>query len=175
MFRPNIPRGGGLQIGGDYISSSYLNQQFISSSNISYSSLQFVLSAANISSITDIANFTQIQLADLAVAIQKQIDADNAQINLNMISINQLLHLLNDPGGLQDQYKQASTAFAISTAEWQTTSTSIANYNADLIRQQEYYSSIYRSTIGIESTISSFEQQYSTALIEYSTNTIRTI
>lgn len=171
MFRPNIPRGGGLQIGGDYISSSYLNQQFISSSNISYSSLQFVLSAANISSITDIANFTQIQLADLAVAIQKQIDADNAQINLNMISINQLLHLLNDPGGLQDQYKQASTAFAISTAEWQTTSTSIANYNADLIRQQEYYSSIYRSTIGIESTISSFEQQYSTALIEYSTNT----
>jgi len=157
--------------GGDYISSSYLNQQFISSSGISYSSLLFLLSAAHISSPAEIAYLTQAQLADLAAAIQQQIDIDNAQINMNTISINQLLHLLNDAGGLQDQYNQASTQFALSTAAWQRTSTSIAGYNSDLIQQQQYYSSLYYSTMGIESTISSLESEYSTALIQYSTNT----
>ena len=173
MFRPNTPRGGAMNLlrGGDYISSSYLNQQFISSSGISYTSLVFLLSAARISSPAEIAYLTQIQLADLATAIQQQIDIDNAQINMNTISINQLLRLLNEPGGLQDQYNQASTQFAISTAAWERTSTSIASYNADLIRQQEYYSTLYYSTMGIESTISSLESEYSTALIQYSTNT----
>ena len=173
MFRPNTPRGGAMNLlrGGDYISSSYLNQQFISSSGISYTSLVFLLSAARISSPAEIAYLTQIQLADLATAIQQQIDIDNAQINMNTMSINQLLRLLNDPGGLQDQYNQASTQFAISTAAWERTSTSIAGYNSDLIQQQQYYSSLYYSTMGIESTISSLESEYSTALIQYSTNT----
>lgn len=173
MFRPNTPRGGAVNLlrGGDYISSSYLNQQFISSSGISYTSLVFLLSAARISSPAEIAYLTQIQLADLAAAIQQQIDIDNAQINMNTISINQLLHLLNDPGGLQDQYNEASTLFALSTSAWERTSTSIASYNTDLIRQQEYYSTLYYSTLGIESTISSLESEYSTALVQYSTNT----
>ena len=173
MFRPNISRGGALNLlrGGDYISSSYLNQEFISSSGISYSSLLFLLSAAHISSPAEIAYLTQIQLGDLAAAIQQQIDIDNDLINMNTISINQLLHVLNDPGGLQDQYNQASTQFALSTSAWQSTSTSIGNYNADLIQQQEYYSTLYYSTIGIESTISSLESEYSTTIVEYSTNT----
>ena len=153
MFRPRN------QIGGDYISSIYLNQQYISSSNITYSSLLLLLSAAQVSSFPDIASLTQAQLADLAVTLQQIINTDNAQITMNNISISQLLHLLNDPGGLDDQ-------------AWQSTSTSVAIYNAGIFQKMEYYSTLYRSSLGIESTISNLQSQYSAALYEQSTNTI---
>ena len=120
MFHPRN------QIGGDYISSIYLNQRYISSSNITYSSLLLLLSAAQVSSFPDITSLTQAQLADLAVTLQQIINTDNAQITINNMSISQLLHLLNDPGGLNDQKAAAQLQFDTDTEIWQSTSTSVS-------------------------------------------------
>jgi hypothetical protein len=165
MFRPRN------QIGGDYISSIYLNQRYISSSNITYSSLLLLLSAAHVSSFPDITSLTQAQLADLAVTLQQIINTDNAQITINNMSISQLLHLLNDPGGLNDQKAAAQSQFNIENEAWQSTSTSVAIYNAGIYQKREYYSTLYLSSLGIESTISNLQSQYSSALYEQSTNT----
>ena len=173
-----IPRGINniqryTQTGGDYISSSLLNQQYISSfSTISYSSILYILSAANIhlSSPLDVESLTQAQLVDLAAAIQQRINSDNAQINMNNISIAQLLHQLNDPGGLQDQLSTASAQYNSELERWQSTSTSIGRSNETLIFNQTTYSTLLISSHIIENQISDLRSRYSIAIYEHSTN-----
>jgi hypothetical protein len=162
-----------IQTGGDYISSSLLNQQYISSfSTITYSSLLYILSAANIrlSSPVDVESLTQAQLIDLAAAIQQRINSDNEQININNISIAQLLHQLNDPGGLQDQLSIASAQYNRELEEWQSTSTSIGRSNETILLNQRTYSSLLTSSHIIESQISDLRHRYSIAIYEHSTN-----
>jgi hypothetical protein len=176
--RMYIPRGINniqryTQTGGDYISSSLLNQQYISSfSTISYSSILYILSAANIhlSSPLDVESLTQAQLVDLAAAIQQRINSDNAQINMNNISIAQLLHQLNDPGGLQDQLSTASAQYNSELERWQSTSTSIGRSNETLIFNQTTYSTLLISSHIIENQISDLRSRYSIAIYEHSTN-----
>jgi hypothetical protein len=104
---------------------------------------------------------------DIAKVIQTRIDFDNTLINQNNLSIAQILHILNDAGGLQDQYNAASTQFGIETGAWLSTSTSIATKNAMLIQQQVEYSTLYLSSVSMGSTITTLELQYSTMLLEY--------
>uniref|UniRef100_A0A6C0DCJ8 Uncharacterized protein n=1 Tax=viral metagenome TaxID=1070528 RepID=A0A6C0DCJ8_9ZZZZ len=162
MFQPK-----NIMSGGDYISSSYLTQQSVPSSAISYSSLLYILSTAHLSSFADIVSLTQAQLMDIAKVIQTRIDFDNTLINQNNLSIAQILHILNDAGGLQDQYNAASTQFGTELDAWVSTSTSIVTKNALLIQQQAEYSTLYLSSLSMGSTISTLELQYSTMLLEY--------
>lgn len=167
MFQPK-----NIMSGGDYISSTYLTQQSVPSSAISYSSLLYILSTGHLSSFADIVTLTQAQLMDIAKVIQTRIDFDNTLINQNNLSIAQILHILNDAGGLQDQYNAASTQFGIETGAWLSTSTSIATKNALLTQQQAEYSTLYLSSLSMGSTISTLESQYSTMLLEYTNSPI---
>ena len=109
-------------------------------------------------------------LADLAAAIQQRINSDNAQINMNNISIAQLLHQLNDPGGLQDQLSIASAQYNSELERWESTSTSIGRSNETLILNQASYSTLLISSHIIENQISDLRSRYSIAIYEHSTN-----
>ena len=177
MYRPTggYLSGGGIrgyqQRGGDYISSVMINQLNLSStSTISYSSLLYILSSAHLSSLADVGSLTQAQLADLAKSVQAQIDADNSQISINNLSIGTLLHQINDPGGLQDQYNAANSKYLSDMSSYQSTSTAIVGATNLLSSQQLYYSTLMISSALLTSSLISYQYQYSTALSTLNTD-----
>lgn len=131
------------------------------------------MSTAHLSSIYDITSLSESQIANLAAAVQLQIDADNAQINANNISIGQLTAYVYNPGGLQDQYNNASSIYNLDLGQYLSTSTGIQIAFADYSTQMSYYSSILKSSMAIDSTIVSYEAIYSTNLSTLQTDQIK--
>lgn len=173
MYRPG---GGGYfggrgQSGGDYISSYLVTQMNMSTSTIAYSSLLYILSRTGLSSLGEIASLSQAQLSQLASSIQSQIDIDNSIITADSLSSIALGHQLNDPGGIQDQYNAALSTYNSNLTAYTKASTNIASAQSLLFSEQKLYSTLTFSSISTQSSITSYEAQYSTALANLSTDT----
>lgn len=156
MFRPirNIPTN---MEGGAYISTLAIPS---TPSDISISSLKYIMSRANLTSLEAITTLTAAQLQSLTSAIDEQIRADESLIATNTASIATLSQSINSTGGLNDQYTQALSDFNIATQEYNRISSLIISDNEKRQRDTSSLRNLYGISTAYTSSISSYTTQY---------------
>lgn len=156
MFRPirNIPTN---MEGGAYISTPRIPS---TPSDISLSSLQYIMSRANLTSLDAIATLTAAQLQSLTSAIDEQIRADESSIAANVASIATLSESIGRANGLNDQYNQALSDFNIATGEYNRISSLIIADNQKRQRDTSTLMILYNTSTSYTSSISSYTNQY---------------
>jgi hypothetical protein len=182
------------QSGGDYIStisstslsdSSYTDPSTLSTTYISFSSLQYIMKMANITSAEALTTLTREQIKTLTDAIDSQISKDEGEIATTQGLIAELLESINGPNGLQEQFNLADREYKSSLESYHFTSslliTNEAKYRNDLstlsslyalsssyITDINYYQSLYDNlvrTLESNSTIFTvYERDYQASL-----------
>lgn len=166
MFRPirNIPTN---MEGGAYISTLAIPS---TPSDISISSLKYIMSKANLTSLEAITTLTAAQLQTLTSAIDEQIRADESLIATNTASIATLSQSINVSGGLNDQYTQALSDYNIATAEYNRISSLIIADNQKRVRDTSTLTNLYNISTAYTSSISSYTIQYNTLMRQLQLN-----
>ena len=191
MYRPNrgFNRNTQAMDGGAYIST--INTSSLINPDISLSSLYYIMSIANITSMQALTTLTSAQLQTLSDAIDTQIEADNRKIAENTLAIAELNNQINKPGGLQAIYDDANTQYNSKLVIYNYNSTLIAadqiekakdlstltglytistSYISILANYQKQYDEIVSTLAQNASTVDFYEKKYQSGLLDISTN-----
>jgi hypothetical protein len=196
MYTPRQIKTDEIQIGGQtqtYIDMDALKQSVSSMSIPSLSSVQYILSTANLRTIEAISSITTDQLKSLIDNVDKQIAVDYSSISDIQTKITSTQIAIDGPYGLFIQYtskkkeyddalntyNSQSTAAAIDMATYlydistlSTLRTQSTMYASTLISYRNEYDRILSSIQQNASTVQNYEQQYRGFLSSISSNNI---
>jgi hypothetical protein len=173
-----------VQSGGDFISS--ISPSSLMNPSLSVSTVQYLMSVANLTSPDSITNLTPTQLSSLIVGINNQINTDNSMIAINNLSIAMLqgmsTGLYSTYNGLMSKYNHDLSTFYGQSSAYVVNSTIISNdnstlislyalstsYASSLIGFENNYSTIFSTLAGESSTIINYESTYQATLLAIS-------
>jgi hypothetical protein len=163
MYRPRGLSRRQSTEGGAYIST--IQPSSLTTSDITLSTLYYIMSIANITSINALTTLTTAQLDALRRGIDEQIALDVDIIAANRSTIAGISVEISAPGGLLGQYNTANELYLSSLTGYNLTSTAIAEALSRFRADQSTLSSLYNVSTSYTSTIKSYELEYSTIVV----------
>jgi hypothetical protein len=163
MYRPRGLSRRQSTEGGAYIST--IQPSSLTTSDITLSTLYYIMSIANITSINALTTLTTAQLDALKRGIDEQIAVDVDIIAANRSTIAGISVEISAPGGLLGQYNTANELYLSSLRGYNLTSTAIAEALSRFSADTSTLSSLYNVSTSYTSTIKSYELEYSTIVV----------
>jgi hypothetical protein len=170
MFNPRIVQDGGAYI--STIDASIVNVSSQALSGLNLSTLEYLMKLGNIPTADALLTATLPQISDFIKTIERNIRDDDTTMQLNTISVSQIMSTISTPGGLQDRYNAVSTSYWSSITAYVNQSNLIhmqnQNYANDMstLRNQYAISTLYASTL------LGYTEQYSHLMSSLSTQEV---
>jgi len=167
MYTPRGVKTNENQIGGQtptYIDMESLKASVSTMVIPSLSSVQYIMSTAQLTSMEAISSITTEQLSSLIAMVDKQIANDYSSISVIESTIRSTQTEIDRPNGLSDQYTSAREAYSTALQLYTTQSTIAARDMSKYIFDVSTLSTLYIQSTLYASTLKSYQNEYRAVL-----------
>jgi hypothetical protein len=167
MYTPRGVKTNENQIGGQtptYIDMESLKASVSTMVIPSLSSVQYIMSTAQLTSMEAISSITTEQLSSLIAMVDSQIASDYSSISVIESTIRSTQTEIDRPNGLSDQYTSAREAYSTALQLYTTQSTIAARDMSKYIIDVSTLSTLYIQSTLYASTLKSYQNEYRAVL-----------